>query len=675
MRVANHPKFDPLAQFKEGAKSVGGGAARPIPLTKTEINVAISGVFATVKTARVFKNTEAASIEATLTFPVPIDAVAHSLKVTLQGRVLAGVAQPKAQARATYEQAVDTGATAVLHEEALKGIHVLSVAHVGPGDEVCVEMSWSKPLSLVGAEPSLKIPTTVAEIYGRLPLSPADELITHDRHVFEADLTIATDSGVARLLGYGGLEARSLRVPLDRPIEIVVAGARNRVLNGRSADGIDVALSIAALPAGERAIRFGVLFDRSGSTADPIDGHGMSPISVWNAARNALSIAVANALSERDVLSLWQFDNRVEFLGEASGDAADLLIGKIGNPQGGTAIGAALEAALAQEAIRDVVVITDGRSGALDVQSLAARGKRVSAILVGANSLEAMIGHLVALTGGQIVVASSSNIAEAFAAVIAALRLPGAPAQTAELTGLPRACVEHRSGAEISAVWNDGPAGFGATVDEVGAYAAAIALPQLTLEAATQVAVAHGLCTHLTSLVVVDEAGARQAGLPNTRKVPLSRPMESAPHARVPAFRGANEESGRGVSMVSKRRIGVFRQLLDTGDQPQISETDELNMFLKFLSGQINWSEDPERLVKGDIDNLSTNLGVSIATLARHVDVVKLAERIGKSPFIVVIGLLAREAGPDNRNAARIARAILGSEGLATTLADAGPKA
>jgi len=330
---------------------------------------------------------------------------------------------------------------------------------------------------------------------------------------------------------------------------------------------------------------------------------------------------------------------------------------------------------LAQEAIWDVVVITDGRSGALDVQSLAARGKRVSAILVGANSLEAMIGHLVALTGGQIVVASSSNIAEAFAAVIAALRMPGTPAQAAELTRLPRACVDHRGGAEISAVWNDGPAGFGATVDEVGAYAAAIALPQLTLEAATQVAVAHGLCTHLTSLVVVDEAGARQAGLPNTRKVPLSRPIESARHAGVPTFRSANEERGRGVSMVSRRRIGGFRSLLDTGDQPQISEADELNMFLKFVSDQINWSEDPERLVKGDIDHLSTNLGVSIARLARHADVIKLADRIDKSPFIVAIGLLAREAGPDNRNAARIARAILGSEGLTTPSADASPEA
>jgi hypothetical protein len=151
---------------------------------------------------------------------------------------------------------------------------------------------------------------------------------------------------------------------LDRPIEIVVAGAQSSVLNGRSADGRDVTLSIAALPAGERPIRLGVLFDRSGSTADPIDGHGISPVSVWNAARNALSIAVANALSKRDVLSLWQFDNRVEFLGEASGAAAGALIGQIGNPRGGTAIGAALEAALAQEAIRDVVVITDGRSSA-----------------------------------------------------------------------------------------------------------------------------------------------------------------------------------------------------------------------------------------------------------------------------------------------------------------------
>jgi hypothetical protein len=136
---------------------------------------------------------------------------------------------------------------------------------------------------------------------------------------------------------------------LDRPIEIVVAGARNAVLKGRAADGREVSVSVDALPAGEQPVRFGVLFDRSGSTANRIDGAGDA--SVWSAATNALAVAVTNSLDDGDTMSLWQFDNSVEFLGEAMGRGAAALIGNIGKPQGGTAIGAALQAPMAAPAL------------------------------------------------------------------------------------------------------------------------------------------------------------------------------------------------------------------------------------------------------------------------------------------------------------------------------------
>src|SRR6202011_1664016 len=41
---------------------------------------------------------------------------------------------------------------------------------------------------------------------------------------------------------------------------------------------------------------------------------------------------------------------------------------------------------------------------------------------------------------------------------------------------------------------------------------------------AAQFAAANGIACHLTSLVLVDEAGATQNALPSTRKIPLSAP-------------------------------------------------------------------------------------------------------------------------------------------------------
>lgn len=62
---------------------------------------------------------------------------------------------------------------------------------------------------------------------------------------------------------------------------------------------------------------------------------------------------------------------------------------------------------------RDILLITDGLSHALDVQRLARAGRRISAVLIGAGSLEANIGHLAALAGGEIFISDDADLAAA----------------------------------------------------------------------------------------------------------------------------------------------------------------------------------------------------------------------------------------------------------------------
>ena len=74
----------------------------------------------------------------------------------------------------------------------------------------------------------------------------------------------------------------------------------------------------------------------------------------------------------------------------------------LSGPAGGTEIGTALAGVTALSQAQDVLLVTDGKSHALDVQALARTGRRFSVVLVGEDSLEANVGHLAALTGGQI---------------------------------------------------------------------------------------------------------------------------------------------------------------------------------------------------------------------------------------------------------------------------------
>lgn len=69
-----------------------------------------------------------------------------------------------------------------------------------------------------------------------------------------------------------------------------------------------------------------------------------------------------------------------------------------------------------------MLLVTDGKSHALDVQSLAQTGRRFCVVLVGEDSLEANVGHLAVLTGGQIFVTSGEALFDVLSEALRSLR-------------------------------------------------------------------------------------------------------------------------------------------------------------------------------------------------------------------------------------------------------------
>lgn len=131
---------NPLARFNlvDGAACENG---LPVPLVGERMRVLIRGGLALVSREQIFRNADAGTIEATVTFPVPIHATLHRLTARIGGRTLTASALRRNVARETYEKAVDDGRTAVLHEELVRGVHMLSIAHIPPGAEVAVS-AW-----------------------------------------------------------------------------------------------------------------------------------------------------------------------------------------------------------------------------------------------------------------------------------------------------------------------------------------------------------------------------------------------------------------------------------------------------------------------------------------------------------------------------------------------------
>lgn len=502
--------------ISDGLTVLKNGVPAPVPLMATRIAVEIVAGLATIRTTRSFRNTEVCPIEAVLTMPVGFDAVVTGLRTTVDGRSLTALAKLKESARADYEAAIDRGKMAVLHEEALRGVHILSVAQLAPGKEVLVELETVVALTTAGDALFLRIPVTVGQLYGTSPFAPADDLVISEHVRHAASLSVTSDTGRV-LLDEGRWIGpdETCEIMLDAAIELRVPGGRFGTRLGVAADGRQVRIDLLPTPAGDGALDLAVLVDRSGSTGGR--ARGTRGLTVWQAIRDGLH-AELSGLRRADRIALWQFDTSCDLLGSAVGDEAAKLTMALGGPAGGTELGEAISKVLTS-GTADILVLTDGQTWAQTVDALRGSKARISAILVGSGSLDANIGQLCAQTGGQLFYAAGDDVAAPLARAFATLRQTGGAVEGVCTSGSPVSVAAVRGGVAINASWSD--AMELTKADAVGRYAAALALPLMSTEQADTWAVNHTLCTHRISLILIDDAGETVNALSQMRKVPL----------------------------------------------------------------------------------------------------------------------------------------------------------
>lgn len=192
----------------------------------------------------------------------------------------------------------------------------------------------------------------------------------------------------------------------------------------------------------------------------------------------------------------------------------------------------------------------------------------------------------------------------------------------------------------------------------MAALAASLVLPALDGEAAAALAEAEGLVTHLTSLVLVDEAGAAQEGLPGARKVLLPDPRTSVmAMAAMPAQEFVPAGDARMRSTAMMRRASPA----PSGGAPQSQGCVPPSQFvtLPVLAGvgaRIDWDNAPAQLRAGDLSSLDSDIADMIRMVAAEKRVLELADELDLDPVLLVIGLIARAHG--GRSATRLAQAI-----------------
>lgn len=545
-------------------------------LRAVQIKGRLQGLLGEIAIAQTYENAESTNIEAVFTFPVPAEAVLLGVEIHINDRQLQGRVLPKRQAEENYENAVSGGDSAILVQEAGRGLYTVNIGNLLPGETARLAYRYALLHVWNGDTLRFQLPTTIAPRYGN-PLTaglqphqiPPVALDAENRFSLEIELggslrQAAVESPSHRISV--AAEPEALRVTLagafmDRDFILTIRGpAAARAAFGLYAPDRDGWIALASFQpdlagtADQGGRNCVLIADCSGSMA----GDSIAQT------REAL-LAILDQLQPADRFNLIAFGSQPQafFQSLRPADSAGLAqaraqVAELDANLGGTEIGAALRLAYRQRPQNqplDILLITDGE--VWNVEELAAEARRSGCRLftvgVSAAVAEGLVRDLAEATGGASeFVHPNEEMAGRIVRHFARIRAPRAEASVSwpaePSRRLPKQIRQVFSGdtlhllawlptrpndpATLELTLNDGqrlsqsvtlePWPVAEAADTLPRLAAFRRMANLSVEEATTLAVAYQLVTAHTHFLMVDvrAEGEKAQDLPELRAVP-----------------------------------------------------------------------------------------------------------------------------------------------------------
>ena len=163
----------PMGRVTEGTlfwRSAEQNTPVPAPTLETEVNIVVTGIVARASVRQSFTNPSQAWAEGIYVFPLPEDAAVDRLRMKIGDRLVEGVIQERAAAKAQYEQAKQEGRRAGLVEQERPNIFTTSVANIAPGAAISIEIEYQQTVRYDSGQYRLRFPMVVGPRY--IPGSP-----------------------------------------------------------------------------------------------------------------------------------------------------------------------------------------------------------------------------------------------------------------------------------------------------------------------------------------------------------------------------------------------------------------------------------------------------------------------------------------------------------------------
>jgi Ca-activated chloride channel family protein len=138
------------------------------PTLKTDVRISVTGLIARATVSQEFLNPSLAKdawAEGIYVFPLPETAAVDHLRMKIGERIIEGQIKEKAEAKKVYEQAKQDGKRASLVEQERPNIFTTSVANIGPGERITVEIEYQETIRYDQGAFSLRFPMVVGPRY------------------------------------------------------------------------------------------------------------------------------------------------------------------------------------------------------------------------------------------------------------------------------------------------------------------------------------------------------------------------------------------------------------------------------------------------------------------------------------------------------------------------------
>lgn len=219
------------------------------PTVHTDVQVSVSGNIASVEIAQEFYNPTEQFIEGLYAFPLSDNAAIFAMRLQVDGRVIEGQIQEKAEAKKTYEKAKQDGKRAGLLQQSRPNLFSTQIANIGGGETVYVVLRYQQYIPFqqtsYDAYYELRIPTAITPRYTPRNSPDPVQAVSNTTRFSLGELSAMQANNALDTAATGGKNSLNIatRISADQVIRDIQSPSHPIVVSGPLNDQYEVSFT------------------------------------------------------------------------------------------------------------------------------------------------------------------------------------------------------------------------------------------------------------------------------------------------------------------------------------------------------------------------------------------------------------------------------------------------